>query len=608
MKKTILALSVISALTSTSSLATTSVLLANTKDTNANDTETMVITANRTLENKFDVLAAVDVFDRDSIEQLQPASVADLLNRIAGINVISGGTKANNSSVFVRGGNSDHVLILLNGVRVGSATIGVKSLSSVSLELIDRVEVVRGPRASLWGSDAIGGVIQIFTRQFAENTGQVGLKLGSNNSQEIYASVGLGNEQHSYTLSASKEKSDGYDIKADDETDKDGFDNESFAVNGTSRVNQYYSVELNAQLEQGNTEFDTSWGGNQADFKKHHFLVRNHIQLEHAYVQFSYANSRDNEVTFGNNALPALFETKRDQLSALTQLSLSEQSEVVIGADWYNEKINTSEIYNDDTREANAIYLTTRQQLDALKLEASVRRDEVGDVDTEITYQLGAGYDLSQDLMVALTYGTSFKAPTFNDLYYPWGGNENLVSETASNTELITRYKSDNFQAELSIYNTDFDDLIEWAPDANGNWQPSNIASASIQGAEATVTGTLFNVSHRLSLTHLDAKDDATGQQLARRPYFTANYSVTFTGDNWDASVELDHQGSRYDDKYHSTHLPSHTLVNLAANIEISSALKVVFSAHNITDKDYQPTGGYYGRPQTVNVGIDYRF
>ena len=605
MKKNIVTLSIISALST--GLFTTSALANNAV---AEDIDTMVVTASRTQQDKFDVLAAVDIFDRDAIDTIQPVSVADLLNKVAGIKVISNGTKASNTSVFVRGSNSDHVLILVNGVRVGSATLGVKSLSSIAMSLVERVEIIRGPRAALWGSDAMGGVVQIFTRKFDNGEGQLGIKYGTNNTVEAHAVIGLGNEQHQYTLSISGEDSDGYDVAVGDETDDDGYDNQSVTLNGTSKVNNVYSVEVDAMLEKGNNEFDSSFGGNETDGKKHHILVRNHIELDNAYYQFSIANSRDHEVNFGNDSIPSVFETKRDQVSGLAQFSLNSDSELTFGADWYNEEVPAS--YSENKRDVVAVFATARQQLDQFKLEASVRYDDVSKVDSETTYQLGLGYEISENYLVALTHGSSFKAPTFNDLYHPWGGNPELVSETADNTELLTRYENDSYGVELSIYNTDYDELIEWAPidpsDPFSPWQPGNIASASIKGAELTLTTDFYGANHRLALTHIDAENDATGRQLMRRPYFTANYSLIYQAGSWDATLEFDHQGHQFSNNAHSAEIGSYTLINLAASVELTNDLTMRLKANNVTDKEYRAVQNYNGRPSNFSAAIEYRF
>ncbi|WDE06540.1 TonB-dependent receptor [Thalassomonas viridans] len=614
MKKTLLALSVTSALTS-------SLAFAAPEAGETQIDETLVVTANRTLENKFDVLAAVDVFDRDAIEEIQPLSVGDLLNRLAGINVVNQGTKANNSSVFVRGANSDHVLILINGVRVGSATLGIKSLASLSLPLIERIEVVRGPRAAQWGSDAIGGVVQIFTRDFASGEGQIGSLYGSDNTWQAYGAIGFGNSEHNYTLSASKESSDGYDVNRAnpnnpwevEQPDEDGYELESVAIRGTSRFTNTYQLEFSSQLEQGDVEFDSSQG-DESEFKNHHILLRNHFQLENSNLQLSYANSRDRDITSGNNTTPGLLETRRDQLSGLIQIPLGEASELVAGADWYKEDINSSASsqYAKDKRKTRAFYLTGRHQLDRLKLEASLRRDKVERINSETTYQLGAGYQVNDNLLVAVTHSTAFKAPTFNDLYHPFGGNEDLTSETADNTELLVRYQEDGYSAEVSLYHTDYDDLIEWAPidpnDPFSVWSPANIDQADIKGIEATLSADLFGTSNSLTLSHTDAENDKTGLQLARRPYFSANYSIHYQGNNWDAAVDINHQGSRYNDASHNQHLGSYTLVNLVINYQLTEQFKLSAKVDNLTDKSYETSLFYPGAERGYSLNLDYRF
>jgi len=210
MKKTLIALSISSLLYSSLSNAEQNSAINISKAAKAD--ETIVVTANRSIQDKFDTLAAVDIFTRENIEQIQPLSISDLLGRVAGISISNQGTSAHKSSAFIRGTNSDHLLILVNGVRVGSATLGVKSIADIPVQLVERVEVIRGPRAALWGSDAVGGVIQIFTRDLSAGEGQAGIKVGSNSLYQGYGALGFGNDAHSYTLSATAEQSDGFDV------------------------------------------------------------------------------------------------------------------------------------------------------------------------------------------------------------------------------------------------------------------------------------------------------------------------------------------------------------------------------------------------------------
>lgn len=628
MKKTLLALNISTLLCSGLALAETT---PNTLSKAAKADETLVVTANRSIQDKFDTLAAVDVFTRDNIEQIQPLSVTDLLSRVAGITTTSQGTSAHKSSTFVRGTNSNHVLVLVNGVRVGSATLGTKSIADIPVQLIERVEIIRGPRAALWGSDAVGGVIQIFTRDLSAGEGQVGFKVGSNRLYQGYGAIGFGNEQHNYTLSGSAEKSEGYDVivpagsnpYAVDQSDKDGYDSQSIALSGTSQFTKAYSLEINSQFDQGNTEIDanTLYGGDESNYENYHFLLRNHLQLEQLYIQLGLSTSQDstednysdynqeNGYTNPNN----IFTTDRKQVSALAQLPLAKASEITAGIEWYNESIESNNTYDENERDATAVFVTGRHDINNIKLEASARYDKIGDIKGETTYQLAAGYQVNNALLFSLSHGTAFKAPTFNDLYYPYSGNPDLVSETADTTELLARYQNAQFSAELSIYQSTIDNLIEWAPvdpsDPYSPWKPKNIAEAKIQGAEATFTADFFDTSNRLTLTHVDAEDQTIKQQLARRPHFSANYNFAYSLGQLDFTFDVNYRGSSYDSTGAQTKaLDAYTLMDLGVNYQLNDQVGILAKITNLADKNYQQVVDYPGAERGYSVTLDYKF
>ncbi|WP_019029428.1 TonB-dependent receptor domain-containing protein [Colwellia piezophila] len=629
MKKTLIALSI-------SSLLYTSVSSAEQNNTAliskaAKADETIVVTANRSIQDKFDTLAAVDVFTRENIEQIQPLSISDLLSRVAGISITTQGTSAHKASVFIRGTNSDHILVLVNGVRVGSATLGVKSIADIPVQLIERVEVIRGPRAALWGSDAVGGVIQIFTRDLSAGEGQAGIKLGSNNLHQGYGALGFGNENHSYTLSASIEKSDGFDVIVPngtnmftvDQSDNDGYDRQSVGLSGTSQFTKAYALELNTQYDQGTTEIDadTMWSGDETSYENYHFLLRNHLQLEQVYLQLGLSTSQDSsednysDYNDDNGFINpnSLFTTTRDQVTALAQLPFADSSEVTVGVEWYTESIDSNNTYDETSRDASAFFVTGRHDIEQVKLEASVRYDKVGDITGETTYQLAAGYQVSEQLLFSLSHGTAFKAPSFNDLYYPYSGNPDLVSETADSTEFLTRYQHDSFSAEFSIYQTNIDNLIEWAPldssDPFSPWLPDNIAKAEILGAEATFTADIADTSNRLTLSHVDAEDKNTGKQLARRPNFSANYNFIYNLEQLDFTFDVNYQGSSYDSAgAQEKTLKAYTLLNVGVNYRLSSQISLFAKITNFTDKKYQTASEYPGAERGYSITLDYKF
>jgi len=625
MKKTLIALSISSLLYSSFSFSKENDVAIITQAMKAD--ENMLITANRRIQDKFDTLASVNIFTRNTIEQIQPLSVGDLLGRVAGISINTQGTSAHQTSAFVRGTNSDHILILVDGVRVGSATLGTKSLAAIPVQLIERVEVIKGPRAALWGSDAVGGVIQIFTRNLSNGEGQAGIKVGNNSLYQGYAALGFGNEEHRYTLSATAEKSEGFDVIIPDgsspftvnQPDNDGYDRQSISFAGTSQLTKAYSFELNTQYDQGTTELDanTAFSGDVRDYENYHVSLRNHLQLNQLYLQLGLSTSQDRNEdnysqynTFNNaNNENSVFTTNRDQLTALVQLPLTNTLEVTAGIELYNETIKTTNQYDETDRDARAIFITGRHDIDQLKIESSVRYDKVGTIKGETTYQLAAGYEVNKQLLFSISHGTAFKAPSFNDLYFPGQGNANLIAETSDSTEFLTRYVNNTFTAEVSIYKTDIDDLIEWAPNVAGIWQPTNIDQSKILGIEATLSTDIYDTNNTLTLSHIDAEDKGKARQLSRRPNFSADYNFIYSVEQIDITFDVSYQARSYDNANSVTKtLKAFTSFDAGLNYRLTNTLTFLAKMTNLTDKDYKTSATYPSAERGYSLALDYKF
>lgn len=612
MNKTLIALAISATLTTNAALAAT--------DAN----EQIVITASRTAQQQFDVLAPVNVFDRADIERINPESLSDLLVRVAGINTSNTGTAANNTSMFIRGGNSDHMLLLIDGVRVGSATLGQKNLGDIPMQMIDRVEVIRGPRASLWGSDAIGGVVQIFTRKLTTGQADLSVSIGSDALRELNGAVGLGGEEHSYTLAMSTARADGFDVLNPDpyeQDDKDGYKRHSVSLNGVSQWSATYSSVLSAQLDKGDTEFDSGFGGDEQSYDNHFVQLSNDFSFEQTRVSFKLASAldknHDNSAQLFQDASNAFFETKRKQFNIVGEHDF-ERFHISGGFDWYKEQVASSTLYSENERVARALYLVGRTEFDSVKLEGSVRKDEVGQTKAQTTHQWAVGYQAADNLLLSYSQGTAFKAPTFNDLYWPdsWGsiGNPALKSELADNKELLVRYLGEVFTAEVSLYQTDYDNLIEWQYDVDTAYStPTNVDKAKVKGAEVTVQFAIGQLSNQLSLSHIDAKNGSSGEQLLRRPIFSGFYTATYDADGYDLIFELNHQGKRNDT---GGSLPSHTIANIGLSMALSDNLDLHAKVKNLTDKDYvqtvswpdAQTAAYPGNDRNYVLSLNYRF
>ena len=405
------------------------------------DEEVITVTGSRSPVNIDTALASVVVITREDIARIQPKSLNDVLATVSGIDFTNQGGRGQLSSLFLRGTNSNQVLVLIDGIRVSSASLGSTNTQIIAPELIDRIEVVKGPRAAIWGSDAIGGVIQIFTRQLEGSEYIAGVTVGADDYRQYKAGAGIahpdGKGHTSITLN--REKSDGFDVLNDAEDDNDGYEYDSVAIKGQQQVNPQLAIDWLARADQGDNEFDGYF--NESETRNHTWLVRGTYSQIIGHVQnhttLSVGQNRDySENTHTDNAgRRSVIETRRDQFSLVNHAQVFPFLQFNLGFDYYNEQLNGTTAFAEDERDVTAVYAHSLYSKDKLTVEAAIRHDDVEHVDSETTYNAGIGYQLNSDTRVALNAGSGFKAPSFNELYFPaspfFAGNPDLVAETS---------------------------------------------------------------------------------------------------------------------------------------------------------------------------------
>ncbi len=610
--KTLTQIAVASALLSSASSA---VANANA-NANADDAsfEQIVVTANRSQQDQFLSLSATQVIDEAQIKAIQPQNITELLSTIAGVTVANLGGAGQSASVFMRGTNGNHTLVLVDGVRVGSATLGTTSFSSMSVNLIERIEVVKGPRGALWGSDAIGGVIQIFTKNLQSGEGIVTAGIGSNGYWKTEAAIGLGDEFNSLTIAAALEESNGFNsTDYDGQEDKDGYDRQSFSINGQSKLTDEYSLNLVSRYEQGGSKYDSKWGGSdENEHENYSVKVGGAYNSENILVETSFAKSQDQGGTFAGNADPKVVNeitTERDQFGLLAQYELSDNTSFITGFDWYKERVsNTGSDYEINKRKASAVFVQALHQVESVLLEVAVRKDDIQGLDKEVTYNLSAGYQLSDDWLVSLSKGTGFKAPTFNDLYWPGSGNPGLDPEKVESTEILVRNQFDDGSLEISLYDTKIENLIAWAEDDEGNWAPANIDNATAKGVDLTVSLQTGDFSHLLAAAYVETEDKSSGKELLRRPKVTATYTLGYQVDALTANLVLDYRGESKDNKYSQITLGSVLLTNLTLSYQFSDKIAVTGKVNNLFDRDYTVAEHYLTDGINYQLAASYAF
>jgi vitamin B12 transporter len=571
--------------------------------TYAQDTATdnvVVSSANQMEQNINDTLTDVEVIDRQDIERIQPQTFADLLANIAGIDVVQKGGQGQNTSIFSRGTNSNQLLILIDGVRVGSATLGGKSVADISISQIERIEVIKGPRAALWGSDAIGGVLHIFTRRFKSNEHRISLTTGTHGTREVDASIGFGNDDFSNTVTYSMKETSGIDARPIGDNDNDGYENDSLSIRGDYKVTANSTLDWLAQRDQGETEFDSSFGGDKSSHNNSLWNLRYSLELTDWNNQFSISESTDKNRTFGNGTSKAdasVFETQKQQFNFLSQYKLSDTISLAGGLEWLEDDVsNTTTTYAQEKRSTKSVHINGTYKNDSWLAEAAIRSDDVEDVASETTFNFGLGYRINEQHQLSLNFGEGFKAPSFNDLYFPFGGNPNLKFETSTNSEFVVKGFYDLGNLVVSVYDSEIDNLIQWKPDTNGIWSPQNVGTADIFGVDASFKMSYGNFTHKVIASYVEAEDAVTGNQLPLRAKNHFGYEVSYQGEAFNFFAQIQQVGERPDTDFQTfmpTMLDSYVQLNIGLGYRLNENLQLKFKVSDATEQEATSASGY---------------
>ncbi|MGX5174794.1 TonB-dependent receptor domain-containing protein [Aliikangiella sp. IMCC44653] len=565
----------------------------------------ILVTANRIQQNVNDVLSDVVIIDRAEIEKVQPQSLIDLLVNVAGIDFVQKGGHGQDSSLFVRGANSNQLLILVDGVRVGSATLGSKSIASISMAQVEKIEIVKGARAAIWGSDAIGGVIQIFTRAYDNGEHRIGLSVGSNSTYEGEASVGFGNDSVSNTISLVKKQSQGFDVRDDASFDKDGYENLSASLRGNYQLASNHLIDWTIQSDRGENEFDTSFGGDVSFFRNRLWNLRYSAQMNDWSTQLSVGSSTDKSYTVDPTFGKSQFETQRDQVALITRGTLTKRTSVVAGIDWFQDDIGeTTTTYAQQKRDTFSPHVSINYIGDQWIFDLAVRNDDVEDVATKTTLNLAAGVKLNKNQLLSLNFGQGFKAPTFNDLYYPFGGNPGLEFEESDNLELVYKLIMPLGRLSASLYTSEIENLIQWAPNQDGNWQPQNVGEAKIQGVDFNYSINTHSIKHEFTASYLQPENKQTGEQLLRRAKTSFGYQLSFSSADFDWFAQAEYAGKRQDVL---ETLAAYTRVNLGASYLINQHWKAQLKINDAFNEAPVTVSGYFPIEREYYLSISYQ-
>ncbi|MHC8289019.1 TonB-dependent receptor domain-containing protein [Pseudomonas sp. XS1P51] len=563
----------------------------------------VLISANRQVEARNDSSAANTVFTREDIGRLQPSSVTDLLNRVPGVQVAPLGGRGSLPGIYIRGTQSAQSLVLVDGQRIGNSTSGDSNLQHINIEQVERVEVLRGSRSVIYGSDAIGGVIQIFTRRGGEQGLQPRLHAGFGSNQTWERSLGLsgGDEKTRLNLGASLDETAGINRTHESypsDGDHDEYRNKSMSLSLSHALTDDIEIGANLLDNRGKSEFDNPFGRFDMDTFE---SVQQQPYSDFAVSSVSsYVDARVNDiwktrVEFGHSENRektldklsderSVFNTYRDSVNWQNDLTLDEHNSLILGGDWYEDRINSSTSFDEDSRWNRAAFIQHRYQADSFSTELGLRRDQNQQFGGQNSWSGTFTLPVNPDNDLLLTYSEGFRAPTFNDLYYPKFSNPNLEPETSKSYELQWRSQlTDSSRLEASLYRTDLKDAIIFG----SNDRPQNVATARINGFEAALKQELFGWQSNLGVAIIDPRDRDSGHTLARRARRTLSLDLDRQFDRLGLGASWQAVSSSYDDVNNQQPLGGYALLGLRSSWALNREIKLELKVDNLLDKGY---------------------
>ena len=564
----------------------------------------VVVTAARSPQPITDLLADVTLITRDDIERSGAASLAQLLQQQPGVEIQQFGGAGSTSGVFLRGANTAQTLVLIDGLRTGSSTAGTPTLEAIPLEQIDHIEILRGPASSLYGADAIGGVIQVFTRRATGAALSANASVGYGTFDTAIASAGASGSAGPahYSVQLSGRHSDGFNTIVNPanlsyDPDRDGYREGSANVSGGWNVAPGHDVSAQYWRSRLNNQFDA---GDAYDDRTISTLENWQVAARDRWSPWwstlvQAGNARDDSVSriaFG----PSPFRTDQHQYTLQSDFTLP-SGQLTVALDRREERVSTDPAFDVTSRDTNSVTSVYQLVQDAQSLQANLRYDHSSQFGGRTTGALLYGYRASAAWRFKIGGGTAFRVPTFNDLYYPGFSNPNLAPETSRSVEGSVHWTGALGDAQLHASATGWynkvRDLIVFGCDANFVCIPNNVDTATLDGVTLDADARWSATRASGSLTLQSPHDDATGALLPRRAHTHGSAALLQSYGPATVGAEVVASTQRYDDVANTRRMGGYAIVNLTADWALSHGVTLFVRVDNVFDKNYELAADY---------------
>ena len=553
-----------------------------------NALDPVVVTANLTARTVSDSLTSVTVIDQNMLRQQQPRELGELLRGQPGVDVASNGSFGKNTNVFIRGNSGESTLLLIEGVRIRSATSGNAPWQFLPPQLLERVEIVRGPRASIYGADAVGGVVQAFVPSGYHDRGWVQVGGGSFGAHEYGAGHAGRDGNTRYSVAANHFHTDGTRIRANDNEDK-GFYNTSGMARVVQQLDNGAEVGVLGFRTQGNTVFTTG----DTDFTKQVGALTGALPMtERWLINLQVSEARDDGVTTSaSTGNESFFDTRTRAVRWDNHLFLG-RHELIVGSEYFRDEVDSSTAFAEDSRDNTAAYAQLLSQAGRLDTQASLRWDDNEAFGTETTGAFALGLALNARHRLRISRATAFRAPTFNNLYFPasptFAGNPDLSPETSVSTELGLRADYTQMFWDLAVFHNEVDNLIVNAVGNDGVRRPTNVERARIRGVELGAGGELSGLRWRAAATAMDPRDRDSGNRIQRRAGQAVRLDLDHDIGNAFVGLSAVGQSFRYNDADNQQRLAGYGLVHLRTGVRFAQHWSARLSIENVLDRQYE--------------------
>jgi vitamin B12 transporter len=559
---------------------------------------TVVVTAARVAERIDRTLAEVTVIDRAAIEAAAGRTLAELLATTPGVQSWSHGGHGKLATVSLRGLEGRHTLLLVDGVRHGSATLGTPSWDNLPLDAIERIEIVRGPLSGLYGSDAVGGVVQVFTRRGTRGfVPQAQATLGSLGYREAAAGARFGGELVDGALRVQRREVDGFSatnarvLFGNHNPDRDGFEQSSLSARLGADLGDW-RAEASLLRARGLNRFDDGPGVDTRARMHNEVLAltlggplaagwRNTLRLARSTDELDTLASASPWTTLGT------IGTVQHQLSWEHQVATPLGTLLALAERLRQEVERPGTPYAVSQRTIDALALGLNGEAGAFGWQASLRRDRNSQFGHETTGSLAGGWQLSPALRAVASVGTSFVAPSFNQLYWPGWGNPNLQPERGQHREVGLVWQQGPLSGRVAYFENRIRGFISAGP------TPVNIPRARIDGLSASLDAVLGAWTLAASVDSIDPVNVNDGTRLPRRARESARLGADWRGGGWTLGGSLQAVGSRFDNAANTRRLAGYTTLDLRAERQLARDWALGLRLNNAFDRDYETAFGY---------------